>query len=69
MKNLGHNEKTRFTYALSRTEGKGIRDKLYIESLGRGAVLVPVENSSVFESFLQQWKVTCEKKKILISLL
>lgn len=69
LKNLNHNKKTRFTYALSGRHGEGIREKLSIESLGRGAVLVPVENSSVFESFLLQWDVTYEKKKVLVSLL
>ncbi len=69
LKSLGHNKKTRFTYALSGRQGEGIREKLTLESLGRGAVLVPVENCSVFESFLQQWDVTYEKKKVLVSLL
>lgn len=69
LKSLGHNKKTRFTYALSGRQGEGIREKLGIESLGRGAVLVPVENSSIFESFLQQWDAAYEKKKVLVSLL
>ena len=36
-------------------------------SLGKGALIVPIEKSILFEDFLKQWKVNYKTKKTLIS--
>ncbi|OGJ20405.1 hypothetical protein A3K73_00130 [Candidatus Pacearchaeota archaeon RBG_13_36_9] len=69
LKGLNHNEKTKFTYALIGRNGPGMIKKLGVEALGRGAVMVPVKESLVFEDFLQKWKLNYKKKNILISLI
>lgn len=69
LKNLNHNEKTKFTYALIGRKEQGIIKKLSVEPLGKGAVIVPIKNSLVFEDFLQNWKIEYKKKNILVSLI
>lgn len=69
LKNLNHNEKTKFTYALIGRKSQGIIKQLNAEPLGKGAIIVPVENSLIFEDFLQKWKINYNKKNVLVSLL
>ena len=68
LKNLDHNKKTKFTYALiGRRKEKGILKQLNITSYGKGVYEVPIENSLIFEEFLKKWEINCNKKNILIS--
>jgi len=69
LKNLNHNQKTRFTYSLIGRNEEGIIKKLNIEYLGKGAMMVPSENSLIFEEFLQKWEIDYKKKYILKALL
>ena len=65
LKGLTHNEKTKFTYSLIGRNKKGISELTKAKSIGRGAVIVPVENSSVFEDFLKEWKTEYVQYKVL----
>ena len=68
LKNLDHNNKTKFTYSLiGRGKNQGILKKLNSKPLGKGAVLLPIQNSSFFEDFLKEWKINYNKKNILMS--
>lgn len=69
LKGLTQNDKTKFIYALSGRIKEGIASELKAESLGRGAVIVPISNSLRFEAFMQKWNLNYEKKKIVVSLL
>ena len=64
--NLNHNEKTKFTYALIGRNTEGILKKLKAEKLGKGALLIPIENSITFEEFLTKWKINFKNQNILI---
>ncbi len=64
--NLNHNEKTKFTYALIGRNTDGILKKLKAKKLGRGALLIPIENSITFEEFLTKWKIQFQSKNVLI---
>ncbi|MDO8460562.1 MAG: nucleotidyltransferase domain-containing protein [Nanoarchaeota archaeon] len=65
--NLDHNDKTKFTYALIGRKGEGIIKKLGADHIGKGAILVPIENSIIFVEFLDSWKLKYKKKDVLIS--
>ena len=67
LKNLNHNEKTKFTYALSGRNSPGILKKFKAEKLGKGALLIPIENSITFEEFLTKWKIKFQSKNVLIT--
>ncbi len=67
LKSLNHNEKTKFTYSLIGRRDKGMIDKVGAISLGKGAFIVPIEKSALFEDFLKQWKINYKTKKALIS--
>lgn len=69
LKNLNHNEKTKFTYALIGRNSEGMVKKVKGEQLGKGVIMVPIENSLFFQDFLDKWKVIYKKKNILVSLL
>ena len=69
LKNLNHNEKTKFTYALIGRKEDGMIKKVEGEPLGKGAIIVPIENSIIFEEFLNQWNVKYNKRNALLSLL
>lgn len=64
--NLNHNEKTKFTYALIGRNTEGILKKLKAEKLGKGALLIPIENSITFEEFLTKWEINFKSQNILI---
>jgi len=67
--NLNHNQKTMFTYSLSgRGKVEGMVKMVNGKSLGKGAFLVPIENSILFEQFLEKWKLKYSKKNILVPL-
>lgn len=66
LKNLNHNEKTKFTYALSGRNSPGILKKFKAEKLGKGVVQIPIENSITFEEFLTNWKIKFQSKNVLI---
>lgn len=65
--NLNHNEKTKFTYSLIGRNSKGMIEISGAMPLGKGALIVPIENSILFEDFLKKWKVNYKNKKTLIS--
>ena len=67
LQKLNHNEKTKFTYALSGRKTEGLKGKVKAEHLGKGVVLVPINKSSIFESFLKEWKIKYKSKKVLAS--
>ncbi len=67
--NLDHNKKTLFIYSLSgRGETEGMVKKVNGESIGRGAFFVPIENSLIFEQFLDKWRIKYLKRNILVQL-
>ncbi len=66
---LNHNEKTKFTYALSGRNSEGMLNKVGGESVGRGAVLIPIKNSIKFKNFLDKWNVDYEQKTLLVSII
>jgi predicted nucleotidyltransferase len=66
LKNLDHNNKTKFTYALiGRRKEKGILKQVNAIPLGKGAVKIPIENSIIFEDFLKEWNIMFKKENIL----
>ncbi len=66
--NLNHNQKTMFTYSLiGRGKTEGMIKKVNGKSMGRGAFLVPIESSLMFEEFLEKWKLEYSKKNMLVS--
>lgn len=68
LKNLNHNDKTKFTYSLiGRGKNIGVLKKLNAKPLGKGVVLLPIQHISFFEDFLKKWKIDYNKKNILIS--
>lgn len=67
LRNLTHNQKTKFTYALIGRTREGILRKLNVQPLGRGVFLVPIRNSLVFEDFLNSWNIKFIKKIVLVS--
>lgn len=67
LKNLNHNEKTKFTYALSGRNSRGMLKKLKGKFVGRGAVLIPIENSIKFKKFLDEWNINYKQKILLVS--
>lgn len=67
LKNLDHNKKIQFTYALSGRNSEGMLKSLKGKSLGRGAVQIPIENSIEFEQFLQKWNIDYKRKNALES--
>lgn len=67
-RNLNHAEKTRFQYALKgRRNTVGIIKDTKSQHVSPGMVLVPVESSIVFESFLKLWKLNYKKDIVLIA--
>ncbi len=57
-------QKTRFQYALKGRGGRvGILAGLKGRHLGRGTVLVPIENSEKFADFLRSWKAEYEEMR------
>lgn len=69
LKNLNHNEKTKFIYALIGRAKEGMIKKLNGKHIGRGGMIIPIKNSLIFDKFLKKWNINYDKKKILVSLL
>ncbi|MBU2523506.1 MAG: nucleotidyltransferase domain-containing protein [Nanoarchaeota archaeon] len=67
LKNMNHNEKTKFTYALIGRNNEGILKITNSNQFGKGSISAPIENSEIVEDFMKKWKVNYRKKKILIS--
>lgn len=65
LKNLNHNEKTKFTYALIGRNSPGILKKLKAKKLGKGVVQIPIKDSITFEEFLIKWNLTYQSQNIL----
>ena len=51
--------------AASMLAESGILKEINAKPVGRGAVLIPVANSSIFEEFLEKWKIKYQSMKIL----
>lgn len=68
LKNMNHNEKTKFTYALIGRNGDGILKNVKAEILGRASFLVPTENEIIFEDFLKKWNIHFNKKLVLVEI-
>jgi len=66
LSDLNHSSKTKFTYALIGRNTQGMIKNVGGEHLGRGVVIVPIENSEIFEDFLKKWKVSYKKKEVLV---
>jgi len=67
LKNLNHNKKIQFNYALSGRDKKGMMEILNGESLGRGVVQIPIDKSKEFEDFLNKWEINHKIKNSLES--
>ena len=68
LKNLNLSKKTSFTYSLiGRNKRDGMIKKTNAKPVGKGAILVPIENSIIFEEFMTKWNLDYTKKNILIS--
>ena len=68
LKNLTHNEKTKFSYSLNGRNTKGLLKKTESKKLGRGVISTPIENSYIIESLLNKYNIDFSKKNTLISL-
>ena len=69
LRNLDHNKKTKFTYALIGRRGeKGILKQIDAISLGKGAFKIPIKNSIIFEDFLKNWNINYKREEILEAL-
>jgi hypothetical protein len=64
---LNNSKKTRFTYALIGRNSEGMAKKTKAKSIGKGAVMVPIEKSLEFEDFLKSWEINYEKKEMLLA--
>src|SRR3989344_5419937 len=62
---LGFKGYSLFTYNLNGRNSEGIIKSLKGKQLGKGAVKIPIENSSQFSEFLDKWKVEYRKSDIL----
>ncbi len=67
LSNLGHNEKTKFTYALIGRNKDGMIKKLEAIHLGRGVLIIPTKNSIIFKKFFEKWNINFKTKDILVS--
>ncbi len=68
LEGLTHTKKVSFEYALSgRGSNSGVLKDVSAKSVGKGAILVPVEQSVAFEDFLSYWKVKFVKKYVLVA--
>lgn len=67
LKNLNHNEKTKFTYALTGRRAPGMIKKNNALHLGKGVIAVPIEKSMIFEDFLKKWGIKFKLYNTLIS--
>ena len=65
--NMSHNEKTKFTYSLIGRNSEGMLKKINGKTVGRGAFIIPIGNSNIFEEFLKNWKINHWRKDILLS--
>lgn len=67
LKNLDHNQKTKFTYSLIGRKKQGVLKLVEARVLGKGAVAIPIQKSAIFDDFLKEWKINYKERKILIS--
>lgn len=67
LEGLSQSEKTMFYYALRGRRGeKGILDKLDGKKMGRGSVLIPVQNSEEFKETLKKHGVNFDSRTCLL---
>lgn len=65
LKNLDKNSKTKFTYALKgRRENPGVLKEVEGRHFAPRVVLVPVQETDDFKTFLERWGVTYEEYRI-----
>jgi len=65
---LTHTLKIRFNYALKGRTSKGLLDDFKGKSLGKGVLIISMEKSNEFESFLQKWKINYKIKRTLFEI-
>lgn len=66
LKNLSHNEKVKFNYALNGRTTIGVLKRLEGKGIGLAVLLIPIKNKSIFEDFLKKWNVKYEAKEVLM---
>ena len=66
LKGISHTQKIKFNYALKGRRNKGILDILYGKSIGLGMILIPINYSREFETFLKEWKISYKEYKLLM---
>lgn len=60
-------EKVMFAYALyGRKKGQGFLASVKGKELGKGAILVPIENEEIIKELLTEWKVNFKAQRIII---
>jgi len=66
LENLKSIEKIKFSYALrGRNKKGGILRELKCEYLGKGCILVPVENEDEIREFFDRWNISFNRRRIL----
>lgn len=65
LRNKNPSEKVMFSYALfGRKKGEGLLKELGGRELGKGSILIPIEQESNIESFFKQWNVDSKKQRV-----
>lgn len=65
LQNLDKNSKTKFTYALKgRGKTPGVLEKIKGKHFAPKVVLVPVQETSDFKTFLERWEISYEEYRI-----
>ncbi|MFQ6052044.1 MAG: nucleotidyltransferase domain-containing protein [Methanosarcinales archaeon] len=65
LENLPQSKKIGFRYALKGRNGNGVLQTLNGKHIGSGTILIPVENTEEFKSFLERWNVNFKESRIL----
>jgi predicted nucleotidyltransferase len=65
-KNLPNLKKVQLSYALNgRKKGEGFLKKIQGEKISQKTFIIPIENSSLFEDFLEKWDIDYSSKHFL----
>ncbi len=67
LSNLNQSQKSKFSHAIfGRTESGGLLKELGGRPLGKGSVMVPVQNADRLREILDRWYVSYTVKKVLV---